>query len=99
VLLAKLKYLSNRQGAKNAKDAIPTPRYILGGFEKGLAAFPEGHRDGVRSWRFKKTTLNRETIKRYKARKTSEGFFKNIVKFLKNIIMFWEKHHYIFLKT
>jgi hypothetical protein len=39
VLLAKLKYLSNRQGTMNTKDSIPTPRYTLGVFEKGLAIF------------------------------------------------------------
>jgi hypothetical protein len=39
VLLAKLKYLSNRQDTKNAKNSIPTPRYALGDFEKDLAAF------------------------------------------------------------
>jgi hypothetical protein len=33
VLLAKLKYLSNHQGTKNAKVSIPTPRYTLGDFK------------------------------------------------------------------
>jgi hypothetical protein len=61
--VARLRHLLNRQGAKNTKKSILTPGYTLGDLEKDLATFPEGYRDGVRAWRFKKTTLNRETIR------------------------------------
>jgi hypothetical protein len=34
----------------------------LGDFGTILAFIPEGYRDGVRAWPFRKTTLKRETI-------------------------------------
>jgi len=54
MLLAKLKHLSNRQEAKNAKGFRLTPRNTLGDFEKALATFA--------NLAVQETTLNVETI-------------------------------------
>jgi hypothetical protein len=57
-----MELLANRQETKNAKETCWTPRNYPGDFEIILALFPEGRQDGVRTWRFKKTTLKGKTI-------------------------------------